>query len=91
MLPVHWRADADDDLANILSYIASNSSTAAADLLDDIDRAVAGIPNNPYIYRKGRVPDTYEMTVRPNYIVVYQETPTAFEILAVVHARQQYP
>ncbi len=45
----------------------------------------------PYLFRLGRVPDTREHVVHPNYIVVYQVGDEVIDILRVLHSRQQYP
>ena len=39
---------------------------------------------------KGRVLNTREIIVHPNYLVIYRLT-DRIEILSVLHARQQYP
>jgi len=91
MLPIHWRRDAEEDLNNILTYIAERSPSGAANLLEDIERSIYGISQNPYLYRRGRVSGTREIVAHPNYIIVYQETLDAIEIVAILHSRQQYP
>lgn len=91
MLPIRWLANAKDDLAAILGYIADRNPIAAGELLDDIERAASHLPQNLYLYRHGRVPGTRELVVHPNYIIVYRETLTAIEIVNVLHSRQQYP
>jgi len=91
MLPIHWRRDAEEDLNNILTYIAERSPSGAANLLEDIERSIYGISQNPYLYRRGRVSGTREIVAHPNYIIVYQETLDAIGIVAILHSRQQYP
>ena len=39
MLSVHWLANASNNLANIIEFIAERNAAAAAHLLDDIERA----------------------------------------------------
>jgi toxin ParE1/3/4 len=48
------------------------------------------IAKHPYLYRPGRVAGTREAVIHPNYLLVYRVTET-IEILAILHARQQYP
>jgi toxin ParE1/3/4 len=43
------------------------------------------------MFRSGRIPGTREALVHPNYILNYRVTAEAVEIVALVHARQQYP
>ncbi|WP_334666690.1 type II toxin-antitoxin system RelE/ParE family toxin [Streptomyces cyaneofuscatus] len=91
MLPIQWRPEASADLATIIGYIAERNDVAALELQQDIEYAVSQLPQHPYLYRLGRAPGTREMVVHPNYLVVYQVEPAVIEIVAVVHARQQYP
>ena len=43
------------------------------------------------MHRPGRVTDTREAIVTPNYVMIYRVALDAIEILAVKHTRQQYP
>lgn len=47
----------------------------------------------PYlrIGRQGRVPETRELVVRPHYYLVYRNTGTTVQVLAVNHTSQQWP
>jgi toxin ParE1/3/4 len=91
MLPVEWRAEASADLEEIISYIADRNLSAAEGLYEAIEHATSQLPLHPDLYRLGRVAGTREIVVHPNYLVIYHITSTAIEIVAVVHARQQYP
>lgn len=91
MLPVEWRAEASTDLEDILSYIADRNESAAESLNEAIEQATSQLPQHPYLYRLGRADGTREIVVHPNYLVIYLVTSIAIEIVAVVHARQQYP
>jgi addiction module RelE/StbE family toxin len=91
MLPVEWRAQASADLEDVLSYIADRNESAADSLSEAIEQATSQLPQHPYLYRLGRAEGTREIVVHPNYLVVYHVTSTVIEIVAVVHARQQYP
>ena len=86
-----WRAGARRDLAEIITYIATRNPTAARRMRHLIEDAVLPLPNHPYAYRVGRVPDTRELMAHPNYIVVYRVAAYHVEIVSIVHARQQYP
>lgn len=91
MFSIQWLESARGNLATIIDYIAERNVVAAADLLDDIERAVSQLAGYPYLYKPGRVAGTREIVVHPNYIVVYRVRMTVIEIVAVLHARQQYP
>jgi addiction module RelE/StbE family toxin len=90
VLPVIWRAEARADLLAIITYIAERNVDAAERLQAMIEHAVERLPMHPYVHRSGRVPGTREAVVHPNYIIIYRVA-NAIEILAVLHARQQYP
>lgn len=89
-LPVIWRPEARQDLKDIIDYIAARRPAAAQRLGDAILHTGDRLPDHPYMYRPGRAPGTREAVVHPNYILVYR-VGEAIEILAVLHARQQYP
>jgi toxin ParE1/3/4 len=86
-----WRSGASADLVEIISYIAERNPQAAAKLKAAIEDAVVPLAEHPYLYRPGRVSGTREIVVHPNYIVVYQVGLEQIEVVAVLHARQQYP
>lgn len=91
MLRVVWGAEALDDLAEIGRYIASHNPDASDRLQATIERTAENIPLHPYIHRPGRLPGTREAVVHPNYIVIYRVGVELIDILAVIHARQNYP
>ncbi|WP_426143686.1 type II toxin-antitoxin system RelE/ParE family toxin [Pseudomonas sp. DWP3-1-2] len=87
---VESRPDARAALIEILDYIDERNPQAALALLEDIESATSALPEHPYLYRFGRVPNTREIVVHPNYLVVYRVT-DRIEILNVLHSRRQYP
>ncbi|MDR6127608.1 toxin ParE1/3/4 [Sphingomonas sp. SORGH_AS802] len=90
-LALVWRNEAVTDLLDIFDYIAERNITAADRLLAMIEHMTEHLPDHPYIHRPGRVSGTREAIVHPNYILVYRVAADVVEILAVLHARQQYP
>ena len=56
-----------------------------------IQGKVEQLPAHPKRCRPGRVNGTRELVVRPNYIVVYAETPAVVTVLRVLHAAQMWP
>ncbi|EJN22933.1 addiction module toxin, RelE/StbE family [Pseudomonas sp. GM78] len=87
---VEWRPEARSDLLQILSYIGDRNLVAALELNQAIETATSTLPEHPYLYRCGRLPDTREIVVHPNYLVVYRVA-DQIQILSVLHARQEYP
>jgi len=87
---VEWRPEARAELRAILNYILERNVVAASDLNQAIEVATSALPQHPYLYRLGRMSGTREIIVHPNYLVVYRVT-HQIEILAVLHARQEYP
>lgn len=91
MLLIFWNAAAVDDLDDIIDYIAEYDVHAAIDMHERIERAVHPASAHPYLYRPGRVPGTREIVAHPNYVVVYEVRADRIEVMAVLHARQEYP
>lgn len=91
MLSVKWREEATADILEIIGFIAERNEQAAYDLQDRIERSLEHLPNHPYLYKPSlRVAGAREIVVHPNYIV-FCELTDLIEILAVVHARENFP
>lgn len=93
---LEWRAAARADLLAIVDYISDDDPPAAQALLNEIEAKVAALPANPKKYALSkRAPGYRQLTVRSNYLVFYrllsEETPLVIEVVAVVHARRQWP
>jgi toxin ParE1/3/4 len=91
MLTLRWLPSARSDLNALIDYIAERDENAAFRLWSAIEDAVNKIPQRPELYRKGRVEGTRELVVHPNYIAIYQISGDAIEVVAIMHAHQQYP
>lgn len=85
-----WSDEATTDLLDILDYIAARNPAASERLNAAIQHTADRLPEHPYLHRPGRVPGTREAIVHPNYIIIYRVIEVV-EVLAVVHARRQYP
>ncbi|WP_168713349.1 type II toxin-antitoxin system RelE/ParE family toxin [Cochlodiniinecator piscidefendens] len=88
---LNWKATAIADLLEIVDYISDDNPDAAQALKDEIEDKTSRLPDNPKMYRTGRVEGTREMVVRPNYIVVYAANVNAVTVLRVLHSAQQWP
>ena len=91
MPELEWKAAAVADLLAIVDYISDDNPDAALALMDEIQNKVEQLSAQPKRCRLGRVEGTREMVVRPNYIVVYAETPIVVTVLRVLHAAQMWP
>lgn len=91
MLDLIWEPDAVEQFDGVIDYIAVRNASASMRMRTLIGDRVQQLRKFPEIGRPGRVAGTRELVVHPNYIVIYQVTPDAIDILRVLHARQQYP
>ena len=91
MLVLRWTEDALDDLDAILAYIDDRDADAANRLHVDIVATTKRMTERPYLYRAGRVSNTREAVVRPNYLLVYRVTDDSVDVLRVLHTSRQYP
>jgi addiction module RelE/StbE family toxin len=88
-MSIKWNETALDDRDAIMDYISTDNWSAAIELDDEFEAKVEHAANNPRTYKPGRMPDTREIVVRPNYIMIYRIEGNDIEILRVLHARQQ--
>lgn len=86
-----WLPKARADLNQILDYISDRNAFAADRLNGTIERAAEMLTLHPFIGRIGRVAATREWVAHPNYILIYRVDTDVVTILAVIHARQNYP
>lgn len=90
MVSLIWHPGALEDLEAIVDFIELRNPLAAQRIGDAIRLTAERLPDHPLIHRPGRIAGTREAVVHPNYILVYRVT-NIIEVLAVLHARQQYP
>lgn len=93
---VEWTVAAEDDLLSVIEKIAAENPIAATDLLDEIREKAQGLSENPKLYAFSQRAKRYrQLTVRANFLVYYrvltEDAPVSTRIMAVVHARQQWP
>ena len=85
------RPAARADLRAIVDRISDHDPDAALTLADEIEAKAGRLPEHPRLCRRGRVPGTREMVVRPNWVVTYAERGGAVTILRVLHAARRWP
>jgi addiction module RelE/StbE family toxin len=91
MLNLIWEPEAEAQLDEIVDYIKPLSELAATKIANLIVDGLTRARYFPNSGRPGRVAGTREIIAHPNYIVVYQITPDAIDVLRILHARQLYP
>jgi toxin ParE1/3/4 len=88
---VVWSQEALDQADALLEYIAQDSVTAATSMWERLQSATVPLAEHPYMFRPGREPGTRELVVHPNYILIHRVLIDTVEIVAVLHARREYP
>jgi addiction module RelE/StbE family toxin len=88
---LEWRPEARSDLRRIVSYFRDDNPIAATRMLSLIGAATEKLPGHPYAFRAGRLAETRELVVHPNYIVINRELSDCVEIVGVLHAHREYP
>ncbi len=85
---------AQEDLLQILGYIAKNNPPAAKDVIDKLDRAISGLVSFPLI---GAIPKDerlkrlgYRMLIVEKYLVFYVVKDEVIEIRRVLHGSRKY-
>ena len=86
-----WAAEARLDAAAIFNFISERNAPAADKMKALITDKAQQLIEFPFIHRIGRVDNTREAVIHPNYIIIYRVYEDRVRILSVVHARKQYP
>jgi toxin ParE1/3/4 len=86
-----WRPEARRQYLESLDYIAQRNLIAS----ERLDQAIVGqvdlLRQHPFIGRVGRIENTRELVVHPNYVIIYRVDEIEVWILRFLHARKQYP
>lgn len=91
VLDLIWEPEARLQYAILIDFVGERNPAAARQLAQRIDDGVERARQFPAIGRPGRITATRELIVHPNYLIVYQVTDTAIDVLRLLHARQLYP
>ena len=86
-----WSADARNERDDIFEYISADDPIAALTMDELFVERGKNLLEFPHIGRLGLSPDTRELTVHPNYRLVYELVGDDVHILNVVHARRDWP
>ena len=90
-MKIVWSASAEEDLANIVDYIAKDNINAALRIDELLRSAASNLCFYPLKGKQGRVLGTRELVVHPNYILIYTQSNNNINIINILHTSQQYP
>jgi len=92
-MKVVWAEPADEDRQKIIFFIAQDNPKAAVELDALFTDAANSLSTLPLRGRPGRLPDTRELVVHKNYIVVYAYDVSSdiVYITAALHASRLWP
>jgi len=88
-----WSPTAQNKIKEILEYISEDNPGAALNLINDFERKVENLKENP---ESGRIvneitnPSIRELVVHENYGIIYEIGHDVFEFLTVRHFRQYF-
>ena len=86
-----WSDDAIQERNDIFAFISADNPVAAVAIDQILSERARNLLEFPNIGRPGILPDTRELTVHPNYRLVYELVGDDVHILNVVHARRDWP
>ena len=90
-MELFWTPEAIRDRDDIYDYIEADNPLAALALDELFSARAAMLVDHPHSGREGRVPDTFELVVHSNYMLVYDTSDKRLRILAVVHTARHWP
>ena len=87
-----WLPDASVEKDELLKYISEHNLLAAFGVDDHIRNQVAQLVEFPFLGRKGRISDTFELVISQTpYIVVYRIFEQEIQILHIFHSSRDWP
>jgi len=89
---IEWGPLAEEDLAEIVSYIAADNPRAAYEIHNRVREAAAPLGTHTHLGRIGRVKGTRELVISSTpFIAAYRVTRSAVVILRVLHGARKWP
>jgi len=91
-LAIHWSISSVNHLEQAAGYIEEDSPQSVSLMRRRILKSVKRLADMPFAGRIGRIDGTRELVVsRTPYLVIYQVSPTAIEIIGIWHGSRQWP
>jgi len=88
---IKWSHYAEDDLLNLITYIAKDNPDAAQNLKNQLESKCECLQRFPMSGRPGRVKGTYELIINPNYALIYMIKSAEIRVLRILHTAQNWP
>lgn len=86
-----WTRLARQDRRDTREYIAKANPVAALALDEMVAQKARFLIAHPATGRPGRLANTRELVVHPNYLIIYDVSGGSVRILRVLHARHRWP
>ncbi|QEE08690.1 type II toxin-antitoxin system RelE/ParE family toxin [Bartonella kosoyi] len=86
-----WTQVARVDRKKIREYISQDNPSAALKFDQLLSEKIEKLVKFPTLGRLGRVVNTREFIVHPNYIMIYDISDGVVRILRVLHTKQKFP
>jgi toxin ParE1/3/4 len=86
-----WSEESIADRMSTYEYIAANNVAAAEKLDTSICDRADSLTRMPQLGRPGKLSGTRELTIHPNYRLVYRIDGDAVILLRVIHASRNWP
>jgi toxin ParE1/3/4 len=90
-LNIVWTTAARDDRRAIYSYIEEHDPETALRLDELFSTRIGRLARFPLMGRPGRVEDTRELVVHPNYIAIYRVVADEVRIIRILHTALRWP
>ncbi|MFY7834802.1 MAG: type II toxin-antitoxin system RelE/ParE family toxin [Novosphingobium sp.] len=91
MKAIVWTPEAMKDRDGIFDRVEQSNPHVAEALDTMFEEKCAPLARHPAMGRPGRLPETRELVVHSNYVLLYTVTDDAVVILRLLHARQRWP
>ncbi len=88
-MALKWTAEALRSLDNIAAYIAQRNPQRATTFVSELRDKIQRLETFPALGKVGRVQDTRELVLHPNYIAIYRIRGSDVQILRIHHAARQ--
>ncbi|AUV12509.1 type II toxin-antitoxin system RelE/ParE family toxin [Salmonella enterica] len=92
-MKVRWTADAKQDRADIVDYIAIENPRAALKMDELFGEAADTLSEFPKLGRMGKIPGTRELIPHESYRLVYEvdEAADTVWVMTLIHTARQWP